>query len=327
MNIERHIWPRLYKIHQMLSYKSYPSRQQLAERLEVSSRTIQRDIDMLRDSLGAPIEYDKVRGGYYYNRDNFSLVPFDLTNQEKLALGMAVVFSGQIGDPVVRNAMFSGMEKISHLLPNELSLDADGWQEAISYAKENFQAENLREQFLAFMRAIEQKTVVEITYHSFSSQTTGKRMINPYHLRKSRGMWYLIGYCHQRNSMRMFALQRIRSLRTTDQTFIRKQFDIEHYMRDSLFEERGERVYEVTLRFSASQAPYIKERIWHSSQKTHDLPNGEILLQLRVSGLDSIKRWIMQYGSEVEVIEPRELRENIKLEATKLMELYNGPLN
>ncbi|MFC4769544.1 helix-turn-helix transcriptional regulator [Effusibacillus consociatus] len=324
MTIERHVWPRLYKIHQLLLQKCYPSRQQLAERLEVSSRTIQRDIDMLRDSLGASIEYDKSRGGYYYSRDTFPLLPFNLNSQEKLALGMALAFSGQIGDPIVRDAMLSSMEKISCLLPDELSIDTDDWNEIISSAQESFQTGNLREQFLSLVSAIEQRCVVEIVYDSFSSQITDGRKINPYHLRKSRGIWYVIAYCHNRNSMRMFALQRVRSLQVTNERFIRDEFDVEHYMRDSLFEERGDRVYEITLRFSARQAPYIRERIWHASQKVYDQPNGEIVMHFQASGLNSIKRWIMQYGSEVEVVGPQELREEIKFEIKKMMEKYGG---
>jgi predicted DNA-binding transcriptional regulator YafY len=320
------MWPRLYKIHHLLLKKRYPSRQELAERLEVSPRTIQRDLDLLRDELGAPIEYDKMRGGYYYTNDQFSLIPLHLNVQEQLALQLAYLFSKQIADPLLQDMMYSAMEKIVYLFPNQVSMDLEEWDGIISSAQDTFYNQQMRGHFLLILNAIEKNQCLEMVYHSFSSQTVHNRRIDPYHLRKSRGTWYLIAYCHKRNSMRMFALQRIHSLRILDETFERQPFDIEDYMKGAFFEERGDQVFEVVLRFSAKQAPYIKERIWHSSQELYEETDGSVILRLQVSGLDSIKRWVLSHGKEVEVIEPLQLKNAVFSEVNELVKQYEKNL-
>jgi predicted DNA-binding transcriptional regulator YafY len=71
---------------------------------------------------------------------------------------------------------------------------------------------------------------------------------------------------------------------------------------------------EVVIRFSAQQAPYIKERTWHPSQNLENLPGGRLVLRMRVADVDEVKRWLVGFGAEAEVVEPKELQQAVRQE-------------
>ena len=79
---------------------------------------------------------------------------------------------------------------------------------------------------------------------------------------------------------------------------------------------------DVKIRFSADQARYIKERKWSKTQKIEDQDDGSIILSMSTSGWWDIKRWILSYGAEVEVLEPEELRDHILKEINIAKEHY-----
>jgi predicted DNA-binding transcriptional regulator YafY len=120
----------------------------------------------------------------------------------------------------------------------------------------------------------------------------------------------------------MFALDRIRDLELTDQTFaIPEDFSVQEYLGDSLHLERGEPV-EVAIKFDSYQARWIRERVWHSSQSIEELPDGSLMLRMVVGSLGEVKRWAMSFGSRAEVLEPERLREEIRREIERVGEVY-----
>ena len=149
------------------------------------------------------------------------------------------------------------------------------------------------------------------------------RVIDPYAIRNQHGTWYLIGFCHQRNEVRIFALNRILTIETTDVDFYKpSSFSIEDYLKDSFGIYRNEKTYHVKLKFSPYQARWIRERQWHKTQKLSELEDGGLIMEMDVEGIEEVKRWVMQYGGEVEVVEPGELRKDIIKEIYKIQKLY-----
>ncbi|QGP92385.1 WYL domain protein [Neomoorella glycerini] len=105
---------------------------------------------------------------------------------------------------------------------------------------------------------------------------------------------------------------------------VQPDFSLENYLQDSLGIERGPRVYEVAIRFTAQQARWIRERQWHSSQEMENLSDGGLVLKMRLSGLQEVKRWVLGFGSQAEVLAPPELRREVAREAAALGELYQS---
>ena len=120
----------------------------------------------------------------------------------------------------------------------------------------------------------------------------------------------------------MFVVDRIRSVSLTNRRFeIPKDFDFEAFTRTAFNMIWGE-TQEVKIRFSASPAPYIRERTWRPSQKIETEPDGSIILTLQVADLWEVKFWLIGFGAEAAVLSPIELAKEIGVEAEKLAKVY-----
>jgi predicted DNA-binding transcriptional regulator YafY len=168
--------------------------------------------------------------------------------------------------------------------------------------------------------AIDRKRTVEMRYFSASRNVTGRRAVDPYRIWYAAGALYLIGYCHKRSDVRMFAVERIRSLAITNRPCqMPLGFDIEAYVQDALVVMRGKPI-EVELVFDAGVAAWVKDREWHPSQKLMPLRGGRLQMQLSVSDTPELVGWILSFGAGVRVASPESLRLRILDEAKKICE-------
>jgi predicted DNA-binding transcriptional regulator YafY len=132
----------------------------------------------------------------------------------------------------------------------------------------------------------------------------------------------MIGYCHLRNEVRVFALDRIKMLHQTKESFeVADDSDFEEFMRPSFGVYQGKPV-KVRIWFSPDAAGYIKEKIWHETQEIVPQKDGSIVFEAEVAGTEEIKFWVMSWGSKAEVLEPQSLREEIRAEAEAAVERY-----
>jgi predicted DNA-binding transcriptional regulator YafY len=151
------------------------------------------------------------------------------------------------------------------------------------------------------------------------------RVVDPYHLASIDGQWYLIAHCHLRDEVRMFVPGRIRDLTVTDATFIEpSEFQIDAFLADSFGVIRGreDESHHVRLRFTGEAVRYVRERTWHPSQALELEDDGAIVLTLTLSHLREIERWAMSWGADCEVLEPMELREQVRQSLTRSLVSY-----
>jgi predicted DNA-binding transcriptional regulator YafY len=138
--------------------------------------------------------------------------------------------------------------------------------------------------------------------------------VDPYHLWHQFGGLYLAAYCHTRQAVHTFAIERIRQIAPCPETFARPaDFNLEKYLEASFGLFRGKAV-RIRLRFSPEVARYVQERQWHPSQRSAPLLTGELEVILHVAPEMDLKRWIMSYGKDVEILEPKKLRDEIRTE-------------
>jgi predicted DNA-binding transcriptional regulator YafY len=155
-------------------------------------------------------------------------------------------------------------------------------------------------------------------YYSASRNTTTRREVDPYRLWYAAGALYLVAYCQWRRDVRLFAVDRIRSLTITDHPYqMPLGFDVEAYVQDALVVMRGERLT-VELLFSKSAAPWVKDRLWHRSQQLTPLKGGHLKMILSVADTPELLGWILSFGGEVRVLKPLALRESVQQEARKI---------
>src|SRR3989338_8291525 len=121
--MERHTYIRIAKIDDMIRRKFYPNCPKLADEFEVSERTILRDIEAMKDSLGAPILFSKERNGYYYGEDAFSLPELKLTEGELISFLLGAEILKKYKNTPFEPAIQQALTKIELLLPKEISID------------------------------------------------------------------------------------------------------------------------------------------------------------------------------------------------------------
>lgn len=320
---------RIYYLDQQLRAGKYPNVPRLARELEVQARTIERDIEHMRDRLGAPIAYDHKQKGYYYTSDGFRLPPLRLTEGEMVALFLGQKLLAQCAGTPLEEPVRSAFEKVCTLLPVGISVDFDTLEQAISFNLEPLRGDERRiaEIYHRLAGAIQHKATVWVRYYSAARNEFSQRHIDPYHLRYFHGAWYLIAFCHWRKELRVFAIDRIQELRETGATFTPiPDFSLEDFLGGSLGIEVGEHPEEVAIRFDSHQARWIRERRWHQTQTLKPQPDGSLILRMTVSGLGEVKRWVLSFGSHAEVLAPESLRREVSQELKKAVTLYE-PLN
>ncbi|GJL53288.1 MAG: transcriptional regulator [Nitrospirales bacterium] len=149
---------------------------------------------------------------------------------------------------------------------------------------------------------------VQMRYFSASQNKITRREVDPYRLWYTNGALYLIAHCHIRKDVRMFAVERIKSVTPTSNPFqMPLGFDIDDYVKDAIGVMRGKPI-DVELRFNESTAAWVKDRVWHSTQSLNQLKNGELKMTLTVAENRELVGWILSFGSGVIVSKPDSLK-------------------
>lgn len=165
---------------------------------------------------------------------------------------------------------------------------------------------------------------MQIEYHSPHNSETTTRDILPLHLLHYMGTWHIIAHCAMKNELRDFVLSRVKAIAPCPDK-INARFTSEkvrEYIRRTFGIFHGKETKEVCLCFSKDVSTWIAEQVWHPAQKTFIKKDGRLRLTIPVSDFREIKREILKYGSQVEVVSPKSLREEIKKEIEKMRKVY-----
>jgi predicted DNA-binding transcriptional regulator YafY len=291
---------------------------------EVAKRTVYDDLRLLRESTGEDFVYDHFKGGYINKNPKKKLLEFELDTGELFALtlgkDMLAEYSGTTFEPILRRAI----DKISDRLPERVKIDMNELRSIVHFKPVGIVTVP-RQTFLDFNRACQTDRSVQLDYFSAHNGENTTRKIDPYRLVESRGAWYVVAYCHLRNDLRMFALHRISSHKLLDVPPETKytQEQIAVWMSTAFLLEHGEPEQQATVRFNPTAARYIRERKWHPSQKLTDTDDGGCILTFPTRRLDEVKRWLLEYGANAEVLEPSTLRRMLANEFADGARLYS----
>ncbi len=204
-------------------------------------------------------------------------------------------------------------------LPDTISLNLADVEQAISFRTRAEQNLNL-EIFDTLAKATAQRRQIEMTYRKIGRRETERRIVDPYHLANINGEWYLFAYDHGRKDIRTFVPVRMKSVKQTGKTFARpEKFSLEKRLSGSFGVYSGEGEFDVVIRFDARVADVIREKKWHESQRMREFKNGEVELQLKLSGLVEIERWVLGWGGDAKVLKPRELVDAVRKSAKKIL--------
>ncbi|MGE3806165.1 MAG: helix-turn-helix transcriptional regulator [Gemmataceae bacterium] len=315
---------RVLLLDRMIREGRYPNARSAAKELEIHPRTVHRDLALLRESFGAPLEYSAKRNGFYYRDQTFALPLLQLTEGELLALFLAERVLQEFQGTPYAGDLSRAFRKLTRSLPEQVTIDLEHLEAGYSFRNWPVTANDVAT-FQQLCKAVRKGRQLELVYWSASRDATSRRVVDPYHLASLEGGWYLIGYCHSREEVRMFVPARIRVLRETGERIERPaDFSIADYLDGSFRVMRGsDGPQQVRLRFSPSAARFVQEKTWHPSQKISKQRDGGIILTMKVTHLVEVKRWALSFGVECEAIAPRQLRDEIKQELVRLFGRYS----
>ncbi len=313
-----------WKLVQLLAGRLGRTIGQLSGELGVTKRTVQRDREVLT-TAGFPVTSDMRNGTVFWHfMEGFHAeAPIALTLTEQMALYFSKgLFKPLQGSPIYES-LESAIQKIGSQLPAQSFGLLRGLENALAVRTFGFKDYTRSKQTIeAMTRAVFHKYRVRLSYQSPHDSRPTEREVDPYRLWYVSNALYVVGHDHLRNDLRVFAVDRIRSLSLTNRRFeIPEDFDFEAFTRTAFNMIWGE-TQEVKIRFSESQAPYIRERTWHPSQKIEAEPDGSIILTLQVADLWEVKFWLIGFGVEATVLSPIELAKEIGAEAETLAKAY-----
>jgi predicted DNA-binding transcriptional regulator YafY len=311
---------RMLRIHQALQSGRHPNATTLAAEMEVSAKSIHRDLEFMRDRLELPLAYDHARNGYRYTEEVGNFPTLQITEGELFALLVAEKALQQYRGTTFERPLVSAFKKMAAALPDTVSLNIADWEQTISFRTRAEPILNL-ETFDALSKAAAQRTQLQLTYRKPGQHATELRVVDPYHLANINGEWFLFAWCHLRKDIRTFVPARIQAVEPTGQTFARPQkFSLEKRLRDSFGVQSGQGSFEVVIQFNELVADYIREKKWHESQVLRELKDGGLELRMKLSSLAEVERWVLGWAGNAHVLQPPELAESIAEAARKILQ-------
>jgi predicted DNA-binding transcriptional regulator YafY len=311
---------RQWRLISLLAGRAGRTLAQLSGELSVTKRTIQRDLAAI-ESAGIPVTSTPRNGTVFWRlMEGFHAeAPVSLSLTEQMAL----YFSKGLLRPLQGSPMYESLEsafrKIGSQIPPQGFRFLAGLDKAISVSTFGLKDYTRSKQVIeALTRAVFHRFTAWITHRAPQREEASERRVDPYRLWYVNNGLYLMGHDHLKNGLRVFAVERILSVKTTNQRFeLPEDFNFER-LTEAAFNMVWGEAQQVKIRFSPLQAPYIRERTWHPSQRIDAAEDGSLVLTLKVADLGEVKRWLIGFGSEAEVLEPHELAEEIAREARQL---------
>ena len=296
---------RLFEIIYILLDKKMITAKELAERFEVSGRTIYRDIDTL-SLAGIPVYTEKGKGGGISLLPDFVLNKSLLSEQEQNEIlsalqGLSSVKSSDTDQVLQKlSTIFN-----KHTIP-WLEVDFTDWGYSSGYV------------FNSFKTAILEKRIAEFEYYSTYGEMT-RRRIEPIQLWFKSKSWYIKGFCLTRQDTRLFKLTRVRNLTVTKEHFGERDLlakppnpgPAEHQKKD------------VTLKFKI--APEMTYRVYddYYDEIIERQPDGSFIVSVTWPEDDWVYGYVLSFGEYIEVLEPEHIREIIKEKSEKMLKKYS----
>jgi predicted DNA-binding transcriptional regulator YafY len=296
---------RLITLIMLLQRQPNQTASQLAQALDVSVRTVQRYMTML-DEMGIPIYAERGPYGGYALVRGYKMPPLVFTPEEAVAVYLGTSFLEQVWGRLYQGAVRGALAKLDNVLPDEQRREV-AWARRTLLAIGMHQADPNRSapHLEKLWQAVHQRRTVRMLYRGRNQPDPLQRDVDPYVLVHGWGRQYCLGYCHLRQGIRSFRVDRILQLALLDQTFeIPADFDLQAYVAaEPYFQRRVQaRLYfapEAALQALDNQSQ------WDTLEEQ---PDRSIIVTFAIPEIESAANIVMSYGYLAEVVEPEELR-------------------
>ena len=312
---------RVLTVLEILQARDHVTGAELAERLEVDLRTVQRYIVRLKD-LNIPIDSSRGIGGAYRLRPGFRLPPLLLTNEEAFALSLGLRALRQIGLSAFAPATESALDKLRRVLPEALRESIGTVEDVVAIEPGPWVVSTSVESLIRAASAIRTGKRIRFAYQSHDGSES-RRQIEPYALMHTDGRWYLIGHCLSRKALRTFRLDRAANLEISATGFRRPAgFDARRYLEERMPFVQSDYRIDVWIDMPIEEA----ERAFAPLRVATKAEDGGTRLRCGRDRLEMFAAMLLSMGRRIVVHSPAELRETFREIARRAVQAANAPL-
>lgn len=317
---------RVYKIEMLIRNRGCLSFQTLLDELEISPATLKRDLEYLRDRLGAPIEYDRFTNGYRFGqgyRGEKHELPGLWFNEREL---YSLLMTHQLLSEVDRQGTLSRhlqplLERVHGLLGTS---DAEASEIAKRVRIISPARRPVPSKFFELVgEALVKRRRVSMRYLTRGRGQVGEREISPQRLVHYRSTWYADAWCHRSEGLRRFALDAIEDaslLEARAKEVSLKQVETEMDGGYGIY--AGNKRRWATLVFQSQAAQWVSREEWHPEQSGRWLDNGRYELRVPFANITEIAMDVMRHSDQVEVTAPADLVEYVAQAHARAAALY-----
>ncbi len=311
---------RLLKVMQLLHQSPRGlTTQEIASHCEVGVRTTYRDLQALENELGLPVWEHKGKRGV---ESGYFLPPIHFTLPEVMNIFLAARLMAKHTQRYEPNLTMA-FSKLSAAIKSPLL------KEQINNTNRWLENQQKDDRYLFIMTTLSrcwvEQCTVKIKYRRLAGDKITERSIDPYFIEPAGEdhSSYVIAYCHQRQTVRTFKIERIVGIEaTTNKYTIPDDFNATSFLNYSWGIFTGGEPRKVKLKFSPEIGRLFEEVVWHQSQNVLRQTDGSVTMELQVLLNIEFLSWVLSWGERVEVLEPESLRGEICDIATAILSVY-----
>jgi predicted DNA-binding transcriptional regulator YafY len=314
---------RLTAILIQLQSKRVVKAEEIADRFEMSLRTVYRDVKALMEA-GVPIGSEAGKG--YFIVDGYHLPPVMFSQKEASAMLTAWKLVEKLTDDSIRKAYESALWKIKSVLNDSEKDHLENLQSSIQVLRFPDQSPEFPNEFMAdVQKAISYREVLVMEYESTKTQERTKREIEPIGIVHYSGHWHVIAWCRLRNGYRDFRIDMIQSMKTTGQNFDKRNLlTLQEYFQ-SLMQAHQE-MEKVTVTFDKSVARYLRNAKYYYGFVSEEDLGDRCRMTFLAGNMRVFCRWLLMYGSAAEIESPEKLRTTMEEVVDELYHHYKPSL-
>lgn len=307
---------RLFTVLELLQSRKQLSGSEIARRLEVDPRTVRRYIVMLQD-MGIPVEAERGPYGAYQLRRGYKLPPLMYTDAEAVALTLGLIAIREFQFPVDVAAVEGALAKTERVMPEKLLQQVRGLQDGISFNVSLPRTLPQHTFLTALSAAVQEGRQVFLNYRSWNGDES-QRAFDPYGIVYNDGYWYTAGYCHLRNDLRTFRLDRIIALDSREETFERPEdFDALAHVLNSLASWDEAETVEVLMKTTLEHAQEICPHVMGTLEATDE----GVILRRPANQLEWTAYFLLNLDFPVVVRQPQRLRDLLRQISSRALQM------
>ncbi len=325
-----HILSYIMKIDQSIINGEYPNVSKLNKKYgwSFSRSTIGRYIEILKNDYDAPIDYDFQKNGYYYTDPTFYLQRVMLNEGELLTLSTILPLLEQYKNTPLEESYRNLMNKLIKMLPQNITVDSALINNEVHFISNPIT--KLEEGvFENILKATKLHCTLQMEYKTAQNTDYEERLFDPYHMICQKGSWYLLGYSHHAQAIRLYAMPRIKNCKVTEKKFsIPKDFKLDDHIDVQIgaWGNSGEK-YKVEIEFVKGLKTFVMERTWHDGQTLRENKDGTVYLSFETNQLSQVASWVMSFTGGAKVLNPPKLKEYVQDAAKTILANATGEIS